>query len=1222
MKIKNIVLTILVSSILLACGISTNVNASNQKELGILSLRESGYGYQVNNRNVWKIVEYNNGTYTYDNTYYCLKGGKGFGNNTYIENRIYNISYDLKKISAIPNTIRPILPSDVEKTFEFDSQNYKYSDYNAVLWLLDNMYLPKDANSASAKDNLLKQVFPTLDLSQITLTDDDIEVLQQLAIWYFTNVDETNTEEYAYHLEILPAIQLTRQEGGLGPFDLALEDLDSTWTRQDQAAAVYEYLIINARINAEAYGTGDDRSIAVVPAELTDTDLKVEIAEGKAIVGPFRIKQNTNTIDYNITGTLTNQNNGNVEYKLLDQNKQAVLEGTSLKDLANQNFYLEIDDNKEITRLTFDTTITYNDTETIFWTVGGSEILEQPVVEVKKIERNMQKDLTVQIDRKEFDLSLRKFITAISDSVVNRVPEVDLSGLETGTTAIYEHSKMPLSVTVGDIVKYKIRIYNEGEIDGYAEQIADYIPEGLGFIIGHNINSDNHWVVADGQSINTVKLTTIPNATNNLKLSDFEDTTDLNQVEVVTGRAKITTNKLKYNERDTQHSNLIPAYDSEQKILSSKDLEIVCVVLADLTQETNLKNIAEISKAVDKSGYVIEDRDSTPDNVNINTYPDNTNVQDDDDFERLITKDFDLALRKFITQVGDKEITDRKPIPKIDVATGEITYEHPKDVVRVKNGDLVTYTIRVYNEGSLAGYAKEVRDTLPDGLEFVADNEINKQYKWVESDDDNKTITTTYLSKDNSDDNLISAFDKGTMNSPEYKDLKVVCKVNVPNNASTILINTAEIEDDSNGLGGDVEDKDSTPGNDVEGEDDIDTEKVQIIIFDLSLKKFITEVNENQVTDRIPNVTIDSNGNLNYTYKKDPIQVQHNDIVIYTIRVYNEGNINGYAEEIKDDVPEGLIFLPEHETNIEYKWKLDEKGMIRTDYLSSENSEDNELDAFDKETMNTPDYRDVKVAFKVDETSLPDDRTIINTAEISKDSNEFDADDEDSTPDNDAPLEDDIDKEYLVVKYFDLALLKYITQVIIEEDGKARVVETGHTGLEKPEPLVKVEINKKKLDTTKVKFVFTIKVTNEGEIAGYAKEIIDRVPEGLEFVASDNPNWSVKEDGSIVTRQLEETLLNPGESATVDITLRWISGENNLGEKINWAEINEDDNDSGAKDIDSTPGNDVRDEDDIDDASVILSIKTGIEPSYISVIGISLLIMASGTFLIRKFILA
>ena len=54
----------------------------------------------------------------------------------------------------------------------------------------------------------------------------------------------------------------------------------------------------------------------------------------------------------------------------------------------------------------------------------------------------------------------------------------------------------------------------------------------------------------------------------------------------------------------------------------------------------------------------------------------------------------------------------------------------------------------------------------------------------------------------------------------------------------------------------------------------------------------------------------------------------------------------------------------------------------------------------------------------------------------------------------------------------------------------------------------KVELNRHNLDNIEVKFRYSIRVTNEGEIAGYAKEITDYVPEGLRFVAEDNPGWT------------------------------------------------------------------------------------------------------------------
>ena len=155
-----------------------------------------------------------------------------------------------------------------------------------------------------------------------------------------------------------------------------------------------------------------------------------------------------------------------------------------------------------------------------------------------------------------------------------------------------------------------------------------------------------------------------------------------------------------------------------------------------------------------------------------------------------------------------------------------------------------------------------------------------------------------------------------------------------------------------------------------------------------------------------------------------------------------------------------------------------------------------------------------------------------------------------------------------------------------------------------------------------VKFAYKIKIINEGEIAGYAKEIKDYIPAGLKFVAEDNPLWYEVEEGVVATAQLENTLLQPGETATVDIVLTWINGEDNMGLKTNVAEISKDYNESNTPDIDSTPDNKKPGEDDIDDAPVLLSIKTGSMPMYLTLTTFILVTLTGGIILIKKYVLA
>ena len=203
-----------------------------------------------------------------------------------------------------------------------------------------------------------------------------------------------------------------------------------------------------------------------------------------------------------------------------------------------------------------------------------------------------------------------------------------------------------------------------------------------------------------------------------------------------------------------------------------------------------------------------------------------------------------------------------------------------------------------------------------------------------------------------------------------------------------------------------------------------------------------------------------------------------------------------------------------------------------------------------------------------------------------------------------------------------MSLLKYVTKVLVNENGQERIIETGNVGDEN-DIIPHVQINKKNIDKTVVKFVYTIQITNEGQIAGEATEITDYVPEGLVFVAEDNEHWTDEGNNIISTRQLTGTTLQPGETAQVEVVLRWINGSDNLGPKTNVAEISEDYNEEDVPDKDSTPDNKVEGEDDIDEATVLLSVNQGggLPILYTNVIIAFLVIILVGGILIKKFVL-
>ena len=1252
-KIGVIISIILITILMFATSIYA-VSDTNGIYLGLregTTERETGK-YTFNTKDIFKIVQYSNniGSTQIDNTIYCIKAGPGFGSESY-QNSIVNYTqyFNMKNPDAIEQPYRNQLPTDMET-------------YNKLIWVLDHLYIPAKEGASSeeitlaneSKENLLNNAGVSEDsflrdyATYGQEIEDILECIQQVAIWYFTNPDGD------YHNNSTDALEIEVDGQSLSDkysLDLVDNEIDQ----------IYSYLVQGAINAVEGGFTYEDSNIGTSPINFIKDGATLTLDNSNYILGPYRIEEVSN-IEYTLTAELYSNAGTISNATVLDQNRQPISEGSSLAEKIQStigtNFYISVPVSSNISSATLSIDAEYYNTTQTMWTVGSSSLAtNQPVVIISRQKQNYRDAVTINITQPEFDLALRKFITSVKGQNVeiSREPVItqeDLRGLATGsadfdngTTVTKTHTKTPLVVEKDNRIIYTIRVYNEGDIDGYADTIVDYLPEGLELVdpSESTINTKYGWQVVTPDNGSTQTMVSTSYLQNTL-ISAFDKDPD----------------------------NGVYSIDYE-------DVQIECRVTRDPTeQDISLKNVAEIEEAHDITGGEL-DRDSVPSDLTsdqVNSYlpgtsEDSKGYEDDDDYEELVMlgKYFDLSLRKFITAVNDREITNR--VPEVDVSpllSGETTanYNHTKNPVSVEVGDIVTYTIRVYNEGQVDGYVDEIVDHLPPYLEFIVNDDLNALNGWIidPSDETQRTLRTNILSKENDIENIIPAFDSDA-NELNYKDIQIKCRV--VNTAPTLtnITNIAEItkySNDSNLIDRDnardvvlPSDEDSPGYKDEEinsgieyipgQEDDDDFEKVILQKFDLALRKFITGVNEEEITNREPKVdtskygTTDENGNLitsfTYNHTKDPVRVCQNDIVIYTIRVYNEGTMSGYAEEIRDDIPEGLEYLPENEINQEYRWimydaegnetqEISEAVDIRTDYLSKANETtdgENLLQAYNSETMEGPDYKDVRVAFKVTEQNTSD-RIIINHAQISEDKDEEgeDVTDIDSTPDEWNEGEDDQDIEKIYVQYFDLALRKWVSQVILIEDGVEKVKDTGHYAEQDPEPVVRVDLNQNRIDNTIIKFKYQIRITNEGEIAGYATEISDYIPEGLEFNQADNPLWQ-EVDGKIVTDQLKDTLLQPGESATVEVILTWINDEENMGVMINTAEISEDYNESGTPDIDSTPNNKEEGEDDIDDAPVALTMVTGSAPLYIGLTAGTLAIIAGGVFLIKKYVI-
>ena len=1253
MKILNKKLTLLIMgiTILLISLLTGSVQAASQ-EFGLQEYRKpignTQYGYKVSDKYVWKIVTYSGSAINYDKTLYCLKAEQGFFTSEPGKfKETYDLSYDFMNRNSMP-------------TLPVPSQYY-----NQIVWILNHAYIPNAETATTDKTVLLQNAGIT---GNHELTDDDIDVVQQLAIWYFTNYDDPTYHKDMAGEASFQTVLLSAKTNGVAGEYIAIEDTNTT--RYDNMDKLFVYFVENAKKAGESSNSNSS------PITMEDTTATVEAKGNDYIVGPFKVNKNNDT-PYTINFEVTNQSGQSLDgkYKVLDANKSET--NKTLEQLIGSNFYLSIPINtvnsENITNVRVAISGNYTLTQATYWTKAGDSTV-QPIVEIDRTQKsfngeeeatfpkqgaynlklvkveqgNVSKKLqgatfkivspngtvtettsangeinigpinitqagtdtitieetkapagyekiitspitvkvtkefkdntysissaiiensqegasinvtgntitvTVENKAKYFDLALRKYITKINDKNVTdtRIPNIDKTSLENGTTATYKHRKDPLVVKTGDKVIYNMTIYNEGNKDGRATKVVDQLPTGLKF---NKIISGNFELEAYSEADNTLKLARGQN-TDNLKAYDGK-TLDSETIEI-----ECTVTAVSSNEEQilTNVAWILEEYDAESKITitdqENADRDSVPARHPDANKD-NMENYigANNKEELNDKDYYYKGQ------------------EDDDDFEKLVLKPANGSYNVELIKVDEET---EKPLKG---AKFKVTFEDGKsqELITDENGKLNIEDIAITKEG------KEII-TIE---EIEAPEHYNKLF-------DTLKIEITKV-----------------LEGQKYK-------------ISDIKILTQDIEEFV-----DIKLEDGTIKVTVRNKKKI---------FDLALRKFITAVNDNEVTNRIPKLSMGEDGNIKYDHTKDPVEVENGNIVTYTLRIFNEGEIAGYANKVKDDVPEGLEFLPENEINKEYRWvQSEDKNSIETDYLSKEQEKTegaNLIKAFDKEagiTDKNPDYRDLKIAFKVTEPNTSD-RIIVNTAEIKddRDDNNDPVEDKDSTPDNNNEWnkEDDLDKEFIKVKYFDLSLKKWVSKAIVtNEDGSQTVIETGHTGDENPEPPAKVDLGRQDINKVTVKFEFKIKITNEGEIAGYAKEVTDYIPEGLKFIQEDNPLWYPREalNGKerVGTKQLENTLLQPGENATISILLTWINDPNNMGLKTNIAEISQDYNESHTPDIDSTPDNFENGEDDIDDAPVMLTIRLGDAQIYIGLGLIVIAMLTSGIWAIKKYVL-
>ena len=173
-----------------------------------------------------------------------------------------------------------------------------------------------------------------------------------------------------------------------------------------------------------------------------------------------------------------------------------------------------------------------------------------------------------------------------------------------------------------------------------------------------------------------------------------------------------------------------------------------------------------------------------------------------------------------------------------------------------------------------------------------------------------------------------------------------------------------------------------------------------------------------------------------------------------------------------------------------------------------------------------------------------------------------------------------IDIGLIEKKSFDLEIKKYISKIDVQtNDGKVKEYTYDN------KQFAKVEIHSKKVNGATVVIEYKMVVTNTGEVEGKAVQIVDKLPNGLNFRSELNSNW-YESDGKLYTNSLSEKTLGIGEREEISLVLTKQINSNDIGTVVNNASIGISNNDKAIEDINN--------ENDSSDAQVIIGVSTGL----------------------------
>ena len=212
----------------------------------------------------------------------------------------------------------------------------------------------------------------------------------------------------------------------------------------------------------------------------------------------------------------------------------------------------------------------------------------------------------------------------------------------------------------------------------------------------------------------------------------------------------------------------------------------------------------------------------------------------------------------------------------------------------------------------------------------------------------------------------------------------------------------------------------------------------------------------------------------------------------------------------------------------------------------------------------------------------------------------------------------DIDIGLYVAEKFDLRLDKYISKITLTTPTSGTKVYNYDNS-----KLTKMDFYPKDINNSSMVVEYKIVVTNEGQIPGYVKKIIDYLPEDARFSSELNQEWYISDNnGAVYNTALENEIIEPDQSKEVTLVLSLNITDKNIGSIVNNnAEIYESYNDQGIQDYDSHDANRLESEDDMSSADIMLSMATGNIIVYTILTITIIMLLGFGAYEIKKRVL-